>query len=127
MRRSRAGVALLCTPLLLVGCSGDEAATGTLTVEGTVSVCPESGRCTELPAAGAAVRVYDGAGRRVEAGTLDSRGRFVVEVPAGSYGADLSMPALGLSIPRDDISVASVGEDGAADLAVTFPAIHVQR
>ncbi|WP_028637259.1 hypothetical protein [Nocardioides sp. URHA0032] len=108
---------------LVVGCADNDTAT-TLTVEGTVSVCTEAGSCTDLPAAGAAAVVYDGAGKQIRTGTLDTQGRLVVDVPDGIFSATLSMPGLGLHTAARSATV-NVLDGGAGTISVALPALHV--
>ena len=125
MRRLVALLALTVVGQALVACGNDKHES-TLTVEGTVSLCHDTGTCTDLPAAGAAVRVFDGAGREVGKGTLDGRGRRDFTVPAGTYTATLSMPGLGVHTkgaqsPRVNVA----GQDDAGLLAIGLPPVNI--
>lgn len=106
-------------------CGGSESG-ATLTVEGTLSLCPPSGKCTDLPAAGAEVRVFDEAGKEVGGALLDDRGHRQFRMPAGIYTATLSMPGLGIRTTLDTSpQVSLVGGGDARDLAIVLPPVSI--
>ena len=109
--------------LLVTGCSDGEATT--LSVTGTVSICPDNGSCVDLPAAGAAVTVFDETGDTVDQGTLDSHGVWMSEVPEGSYTAALSLDPLDIATTQVSSPSVSLSDGESGELAITLPPVRV--
>ena len=115
---------MACAVLMLAAACASEQTATTLTSDGTISVCADTGECADLPAAGATVTVFDETGDQAEEGILDPQGVLEFDMRAGTYTAALAMPSLGIGTRPAGAEV-SIAEGGSGDLSIWLPRVDV--